>query len=155
METVNLLEIEMASRAHEDEEEKAEECKFSNGCFTQNGSGKDKQKPICWDYMTEEECKRGEPCSFQHPLTVGRCLRCGSTQHMVADCKSLEGRPLLARARRNQLPNKAETKAKEFLASHFVLWSEILGSGQPQFHKRFLKNDCIVTTHSCSKWPPE
>ena len=31
-------------------------------------------------------CPRGgRQCTFQHPQTVGRCLRCGSTKHAVAD----------------------------------------------------------------------
>ena len=39
---------------------------------TQKGSGKDKQMHICRDYMTEDGCKRGGQCSFQHPAAVGR-----------------------------------------------------------------------------------
>ena len=37
METINLLEIELASRAHDDEEKEAEECQSGNGCFYPEG----------------------------------------------------------------------------------------------------------------------
>ena len=37
--------------------------------------------------MTDSGCPKGGQCLYQHPNTVGRCLRCGSTKHVVADCK--------------------------------------------------------------------
>ena len=54
---------------------------------TQKGKGKGKPKPICRDFMTDTGCSKGGQCLYQHPNTVGRCLRCGSTKHVVADCK--------------------------------------------------------------------
>ena len=83
-------------RAQEDEEEKGEKRKQKSAgvaiaAFTsaQKGSGKTKpsQKPICRDFLTDNGCPRGGQCTFQHPQTVGRCLRRGSTKHAVADCK--------------------------------------------------------------------
>ena len=87
METLNRLEIELSSRAHEDDEEKRKQksASLAMAAFTQKGSGKDKPKPVCRDYMTDDGCKNGGQCSFQHPATVGRCLRCGSTRHTVAE----------------------------------------------------------------------
>ena len=37
--------------------------------------------------MTDSGCQKGGQCLYQHPNTVGRCLRCRSTNHVVADCK--------------------------------------------------------------------
>ena len=48
---LDLLEIELSSRAHEDDEEK----------------------------RRQKSANIGGQCSFLHPPTVGRCLRCGST----------------------------------------------------------------------------
>ena len=66
METVNLLEIEMASRAHEDDEEKRKQknTSLAMAVFTQKGSGKDKQKSVCRDCVTEDGCKRGGHAVF-------------------------------------------------------------------------------------------
>ena len=91
--TVDLLEIELSTRAQEDKEEKRKQksAGVAIAAFTsaQKGSGKTKssQKPICRDFLTDSGCPRGGQCTFQHPQTVGRCLRCGSTKHAVADCK--------------------------------------------------------------------
>ena len=91
--TVDLLEIELSTRAQEDEEEKRKQksAGVAIAAFTsaQKGSGKTKpsQKPICRDFLTDNGCPRGGQCTFQHPQTVGRCLRCGSTKHAVANCK--------------------------------------------------------------------
>ena len=91
--TMDLLEIELSTRAQEDEEEKRKQksAGVAIAAFTsaQKGSGKTKtsQKPICRDFLTDTGCPRGGQCTFQHPQTVGRCLRCGSTKHAVADCK--------------------------------------------------------------------
>ena len=90
---MDLLEIELSTRAQEDEEEKRKQksAGVAIAAFTsaQKGSGKTKpsQKPICRDFLTDNGCPRGGQCTFQHPQTVGRCLRCGSTKHAVADCK--------------------------------------------------------------------
>ena len=90
---MDLLEIELSTRAQEDEEEKRKQksAGVAIAAFTsaQKGSGKGKssQKPICRDFLTDQDCPRGGQCTFQHPQTVGRCLRCESTKHAVADCK--------------------------------------------------------------------
>ena len=54
--------------------------------FTQKARGRTRPSLFCRGFMTDERCKRGQ-CSFQHPATIGRRLRCGSTRHMVEDCK--------------------------------------------------------------------
>ena len=90
---LDLLEIELSSRAHEDEEErrhpKSADVAIAASAAVGKGSGKSKPttKPACRDYLTENGCTRGGQCSFLHPPTVGRCLRCGSTKQAVADCK--------------------------------------------------------------------
>ena len=87
--TVDLLEVELASRAQEDEEERRKQrgANMASASYTQKGGGKGKPKPICRDFMTDSGCPKGGQCLYQHPNTVGRCLRCGSTKHVVADCK--------------------------------------------------------------------
>ena len=50
-----------------------------------------------WQGETQANLQRlhvqGDQCLYQHPNTVGRCLRCGSTEHVVADCKRLRRDP--------------------------------------------------------------
>ena len=70
----------------------------------EQGKGKSTTKPTCRDYLTDNGCTRGGQCSFLHPPTVGRCLRCGSTKHAVADCK----RP---RQEKTALPPKGKGKS--------------------------------------------
>ena len=60
---------------------------MASASHTQKGGGKGKPKPICRDFLTDSGCQKGGQCLYQHPNTVGRCLRCGSTKHVVADCK--------------------------------------------------------------------
>ena len=90
---LDLLEIELSSRAHEDDEEKRRQnsanvaIAASVAAGKGSGKGKPTTKPTCRDYLTDNGCTRGGQCSFLHPPTVGRCLRCGSTKHAVADCK--------------------------------------------------------------------
>ena len=60
---------------------------MASASYTQKGGGKGKPKPICRDFMTDSGCQKGGQCLYQHPNTVGRCLRCGSKKHVVADCK--------------------------------------------------------------------
>ena len=90
---LDLLKIELSSRAHEDDEEKRRQ-KSANIAIAASaaagkgsGKGKSTTKPTCRDYLTDNGCTRGGQCSFLHPPTVGRCLRCGSTKRAVADCK--------------------------------------------------------------------
>ena len=88
--TIDLLEVELASRAQEDEEEKRKQknANVAVASFTSStGSTKTSTKPICRNFMTENGCNKGGQCTFSHPATVGRCLRCGSTKHAVAECK--------------------------------------------------------------------
>ena len=89
--TIDLLEVELSSRALEEEDErrrhKAAGVAVASFTSTGSGSGKGSTKPICRDFLTENGCSKGGQCTFQHPTTVGRCLRCGSTRQVVADCK--------------------------------------------------------------------
>ena len=81
--------MELAARTHEDEEDKRRQ-KNANAAiaaFAQSQKGSGKGKPVCRDYMTENGCNKGGQCSYQHPPTNGRCLRCGSTKHSVSDCR--------------------------------------------------------------------
>ena len=79
----------MAARTHEDEEEKRRQknANVAIAAFTQSQKGSGKGKPVCRDYMTDNGCNKGGQCSYQHPPTNGRCLRCGSTKHSVSDCR--------------------------------------------------------------------
>ena len=89
--TIDLLEVELSSRAPEEEEERRRQknANVAVASFTSTGSGygKGSNKPICRDFLTDNCCSKGGQCTFQHPSIVGRCLRCGSTKHAVADCK--------------------------------------------------------------------
>ena len=79
----------MAARTHEDEEDKRRQknANVAIAAFTQSQKGSGKGKPVCRDYMTDNGCNKGGQCSYQHPPTNGRCLRCGSTKHSVSDCR--------------------------------------------------------------------
>ena len=87
--TFDLIEVELAARTHEDEEDKRRQknANVAIAAFTQSQKGSGKGKPVCRDYMTENGCNKGGQCSYQHPPTNGRCLRCGSTKHSVSDCR--------------------------------------------------------------------
>ena len=89
LKTMDMIEIELSSRSHEDEEEKRKQknANVAIASFTQSQKGSGKSKPICRDFLTDNGCNKGGQCTFQHPQTVGRCLRCGSTKHSVADCR--------------------------------------------------------------------
>ena len=96
--TFDLLEIELSSRAHEDDEEKRRQ-KSANVAIAASAAagkgsskGKSTTKPTCRDDLTDNGCTRGGKCSFLHPPTVVRCLRCGSTKHAVADCNDHDRR---------------------------------------------------------------
>ena len=58
----------------EDDEEKRKQknASLAMAAFAQKGAGKDKAKPVCRDYMTDEGCKRGGQCSYQQIGEVGR-----------------------------------------------------------------------------------
>ena len=98
LQTLDLIEIELSSRAHEDEEEKRKQ--KSAGVAIASLTQGSKPKPLCRDYMTETGCNKGGQCPFQHPPTTGRCLRCGSTKHVVSECK---------RPRRDSAPSSSNS----------------------------------------------
>ena len=74
--TVDLLEVELAGRAQEDQEErhkqKTANTDIASTSFTQKGTGKSKPKAMCRDFMTDTGCSKGGHCLYQHPNTVGR-----------------------------------------------------------------------------------
>ena len=69
METLNFLENELASRAHDDDDDeekrKQKNASLVMAAYTQKGSWKDKAKPVCRDYVTEDGCKRA---SYSRPM---------------------------------------------------------------------------------------
>ena len=111
--TVDLLEVELSGRAQEDEEERRKQkgANTASASHAQKGGGKGKPKPICRDFMTENGCQKGGQCLYQHPNTVGRCLRCGSTKHVVADCKRPRRDPT-ANANKGKGRSTSSTSAK-------------------------------------------
>ena len=100
--TLDMVEIELAARAHEDEEEKRKQKNANVAIASFAKGGGPKPKPICRDFLTDNGCNKGGQCTYQHPQTVGRCLRCGSTKHQVSECK----RP------RKDAPSQASPKGK-------------------------------------------
>ena len=56
--TFDLIEVELAARSHEDEEDKRRQ-KNTNvaiAAFTQSQKGSGKSKPVCRDYVTDNGC---------------------------------------------------------------------------------------------------
>ena len=54
------------------------------------GKGKGKSTAACRYFLSESGCKKGQACGFAHEWgeegKIGRCWRCGSSQHMKPDC---------------------------------------------------------------------
>ena len=54
------------------------------------GKGKGKSTAACRYFLLESGCKKGQACGFAHEWgeegKIGRCWRCGSSQHMKPDC---------------------------------------------------------------------
>ena len=102
LQMLELLEIELSQRAHEDDEEKRRQrsagavmaaAAVTTGKASGAIPGQKKEKPVCRDFLSDSGCPRGGQCTFQHPATVGRCLRCGSTKHKVSECRMPRGEP--------------------------------------------------------------
>ena len=87
--TLDMVEIELAARAHEDEEEKRKQKSANVAIASFAKGGGAKPKPICRGFLTDNGCNKGGQCTYQHPQTVDRCLRCGSTNHQVSERKRL------------------------------------------------------------------
>ena len=125
---MGLLEIELSTRAQEDDEERRRkgQANFTSSTHASasavskggKGGGKGKakskgkakegkgdKKPVCQDYMTDRGCPRGDQCTHLHPCKPGKCLRCGATGHDLASCR----RP--ARDVRTNAPPAAKPKA--------------------------------------------
>ena len=95
LQTMGMLEIELAARAQEDDEERRKRGQTHHaanpamGATPGKGQSKEKKgagkgknegsgdKPVCTDYMKDAGCPRGDKCAFRHPPRTGKCLRCG------------------------------------------------------------------------------
>ena len=105
LQTMGMLEIELAARAQEDDEERR---KRGQAHHTANpvtgktpgkgqskekkGAGKGKNegsgdKPVCTGYMKDAGCPRGDKCTFRHPPRTGICVRCCAIGHQLAQCR--------------------------------------------------------------------
>ena len=63
------------------------EASVAKGKGRGTGHRKSSGKGICKEYMTDVGCcSRGGTCWKDHPLTTGKCLRCGSVKHSLAAC---------------------------------------------------------------------
>ena len=106
MQTMGMLEIELAARAQEDDEERRKKGQTHHaanpavGAIPGRGQAKDKKgagkgknegsagdKPVCTDFMKDAGCPRGDKCAFRHPPRTGKCLRCGAIGHQLAQCR--------------------------------------------------------------------
>ena len=69
MDTLNLLEIKLSSKEHEDDEEQRKEnnASLAMAVFTQKGSGKDKAKPV--ELSRQQDTM---PTDFTNPCLLGR-----------------------------------------------------------------------------------
>ena len=108
LQVMGLLDIELSTRAQEDDEERrrkgqanftssthASASAVSKGGKGGGGKGKGKskgkakegkgdKKPVCQDYMTDRGRLRGDQRTHLHPRKPGKCLRCGATGHDLA-----------------------------------------------------------------------
>ena len=93
-------------------------------------SGKGERAP-CRFFISEEGCKKGKECAWQHTLDdKKRCWNCGSTQHFAPSCnrpkeatgdktakggegKGWSSRPMTKAARKEDSPKKEEQSVKE------------------------------------------
>ena len=106
LQTMGMLEIELAARAQEDDEERRKKGQTHHaanpavGAIPGRGQAKDKKgagkgknegsagdKPVCTDFMKDAGCPRGDKCAFRHPPRTGKCLRCGAIGHQLAQCR--------------------------------------------------------------------
>ena len=105
LQTMGMLEIELAARAQEDDEERRKRGQTHHaanpamGATPGKGQSKEKKgagkgknegsgdKPVCTDYMKDAGCPRGDKCTFRHPPRTGKCLRCGAIGHQLAQCR--------------------------------------------------------------------
>ena len=105
LQTMGMLEIELAARAQEDDEERRKRGQTHHtanpamGATPGKGQSKEKKeagkgksegsrdKPVCTDYMKDARCPRGDKCAFRHPPRTGKCLRCGAIGHQLAQCR--------------------------------------------------------------------
>ena len=106
LQTMGMLEIELAARAQEDDEERRKRGQQTHHTANpamgkaagkgqskeKKGAGKGKNegsgdKPVCTDYLKDAGCPRGDKCTFRHPPRTGKCLRCGAVGHQLAQCR--------------------------------------------------------------------
>ena len=105
LQTMGMLEIELAARAQEDDEERRKRGQTHHaanpamGATPGKGQSKEKKeagkgknegsgdKPVCTDYMKDTGCPRGDKCAFRHPPRAGKCHRCGAIGHQLAQCR--------------------------------------------------------------------
>ena len=105
LQTMGMLEIELAARAQEDDEERRKRGQTHHAANpamgTTPGKGQSKEKkgagkgknegsgdkPVCTDYMKDAGCSRGDKCTFRHPPRTGKCLGCGAIGHQLAQCR--------------------------------------------------------------------
>ena len=106
LQTMGMLEIELAARAQEDDEERRKrgqthhavnpavgatpgraQSKEKKGAGKGKNEGSGGDKPVCTDFMKDAGCPRGDKCAFRHPPRQGKCLRCGAIGHKLAQCR--------------------------------------------------------------------
>ena len=83
LKTMDMIKIEL-----EEEKRKQKNANVAIASFTRSQTGSGQSISTWRDFLTTDNgCNKGGQCTFQHPQTAGRCLRCGSTKHSVADCR--------------------------------------------------------------------
>ena len=71
------------------------------------------EKVPCKFFLTEEGCKKGKQCKWQHALDgQRRCWRCGSTQHLAPECPRPSSSPEKPKAQKAAIQGEKETKTK-------------------------------------------
>eukprot|EP00971_Amphidinium_carterae_P026551 523820-Amphidinium_carterae.1 len=53
---------------------------------SKGGKGDKKGTTYCAKFYTDAGCSTGEACKKHHPTGMGRCFRCGSLHHGLAEC---------------------------------------------------------------------
>eukprot|EP00971_Amphidinium_carterae_P330390 6463388-Amphidinium_carterae.1 len=68
-----------------------------------------KKLKLCRYFQTSTGCKDGDKCSYDHPWTRGKCLRCGAEDHLVSMCQ----RPKREGGKGSKGSGKGKGKKKE------------------------------------------
>ena len=108
------------------------------------GKGKREEKGgermPCKFFLTEEGCKKGKQCTWQHALDgQRRCWRCGSTQHLASECPRPALSPEKPKAQKAGVQAEKEARATEGSATASVP-SDVVEAGSSASNEEMMKS---------------